>query len=117
MQISPVGAEGSNVMPGQPARAEAAEVRRQGAQNSLLTHVGRDGTPHAGSTAGEAAHPSTAMCLHSAKPAGKVRHARGLLTVAALYKCVNCLTVAEKRLCFLPTVAAPYTWQPYVYTV
>lgn len=87
MQISPVGAEGSNVMPGQPARAEAAEVRRQGVQNSLLTHVGRDGTPHAGSTAGEGAHPSTAMCLHPAKPAGKVKHAGGLLSCLLLQQC------------------------------
>lgn len=87
MQISPVGAEGSNVMPGQPARAEAAEVRRLGVQNSLLTHLGRDGTPHAGSTAGEGAHPTTAIWLHPANPAGKVKHADGLLSCLLLQHC------------------------------
>lgn len=100
MQLSPVGAEGSNVMPGQPARAEAAEVRRHGVQNSLLTHVGRDGTPHAGSTAGEGARPSTAICLHSAKPAGKVKHAGGLLTDAARYKCVSRLVLQRRGYIF-----------------
>ena len=82
MQISPVGAEGSNVMPGQPARAEAAEVRRNGMQSTLLTHVGRDGTPHAGSTAGEGAQPSTALYLLTARPPGKVMHAQACLSVS-----------------------------------
>lgn len=77
MQISPVGGEGSNVMPGQPARLEAAEVRRNGMQSTLLTHVGRDGTPYAGSTAGEGAQPGTALYLLTAQPPdnGKVMHA------------------------------------------
>ena len=79
MQISPVGGEGSNVMPGQPARAEAAEVRRIGMQSTLLTHVGRDGTPHAGSTAGEGAQPSTALYPLTAQPPGKLLHAEDCL--------------------------------------
>lgn len=82
MQISPVGGEGSNVMPGQPARLEAAEVRRSGMQSTLLTHVGRDGTPHAGSTAGEGAQPSTALYLLTAQPPGKVMHAQDCLCVS-----------------------------------
>lgn len=63
MQISPVGAEGSNVMPGQPARLEAAEVRRGAEHSNLLAHLRRDGTPHAGSTAGEEAVLLTAQLL------------------------------------------------------
>lgn len=74
MQISPVGAEGSNVMPGQPARLEAAEVRRGGVHSTLLAHVRRDGTPHAGSTAGEEARPSNALHTLTAQPPGKQAH-------------------------------------------
>ena len=53
MQISPVGGEGSNVMPGQPSRAD---IRRDAVQSNLLPSLRRDATPHAGSTAGEAPH-------------------------------------------------------------
>ena len=73
MQISPVGAEGSNVMPGQPARMEAAEVRRGAEHSNLHAHLRRDGTPHAGSTAGEDAPPSNALHVLTAQPPGKVQ--------------------------------------------
>ena len=67
MQISPVGAEGSNVMPCQPARQDAV-------QSNMLMHLRRDGTPHAGSTAGETAQPSHAVHTALAKPPGKLIH-------------------------------------------
>lgn len=99
MQISPVGGEGSNVMPGQQARTEAAEVRRIGVQSELVTHLRRDGTPHAGSTAGEAARPSTALHICTARPPGKVMRgcfscmsitAQLVMTGYCLYHCCAC---------------------------
>lgn len=75
MQISPMGAEGSNVMPGQPARADAADTRKDAVQSNLLLHLRRDGTPHAGSTAGEATRHSNALKTATAQPFGELPQA------------------------------------------
>ena len=56
-----MGAEGSNVMPQQAAQADATDNRKDAVHSNLLLHVRRDGTPHAGSTAGEAPRHSNAI--------------------------------------------------------
>lgn len=90
MQISPTGAEGSNIMPRQAARPEQAEVRRRPRQGSSppdgVAQTIRDVTPHAGSTAGEAmAFGLEIVCqrLH-ASPARQASHGNPGLTQTAL---------------------------------
>lgn len=54
MQISPLAAEGSNIMPRQGARPDPTEVRRARQGSSPPNgQAQRDATPQAGSTAGQ----------------------------------------------------------------
>lgn len=54
-QVSPVAAEGSNIMPRQAFRPDPAEIRRpcQGSSPLNGAHAPRESTPQAGSTAGD----------------------------------------------------------------
>ena len=63
-QVSPVAAEGSNIMPRLAFRSDPAEIRRpcHGSSPPNGAHALRESTPQAGSTAGEEAKMH--LCYH-----------------------------------------------------
>ncbi len=99
MQVSPVGGEGSNVMPRLAAGPDPSEVRRGARQGSSppngVTQAMRDSTPHAGSTAGEQARLETPTWpFLQCEPCANTMHAQKVMPELGCFlqsECVCCL--------------------------